>query len=139
MSAASTRRGLHKGAVYGRGGALGALLEHGGADLDAVDRVGTTALMRAALYGEAVVAAQLVDAGADATPRAIGGEFQGMTALEIAEAKGKAEVAALLREGEPAVRPPTPTPPAPFELIPSNPAIAGRLGLRVFPRFHGAC
>ena len=64
---------------------------------------GYTALMIAATNGQAAVAAQLVEAGADATPRATGDEYEGMTALEIAEFEmaGGAEheeVAALLRQ-----------------------------------------
>ena len=46
-------------AYNGYGGVVGALLEHGGADLDAVDYEGKTALMWAALHGRAAVAAQL--------------------------------------------------------------------------------
>ena len=94
-------------AKYGHCGVVGALLEHGGAELDAVDSDGWTALMIAAVGGQAAVAAQLVEAGADATPRATGGTDEGKTALEMAEepeADGprrgggsKAEVAALLR------------------------------------------
>ena len=86
-------------ARWGRGGIVGALLEHGGAELDAADNDGVTALMGVALKGQAAVAAQLVEAGADATLRATGGdEWEGKTALEIAEARGHAEVAALLRQ-----------------------------------------
>ena len=72
---------------------MGALLEHGGAELDAVDNIGQTALMLAAISGKAATTAQLVEAGADATLRSNGGK----TALEIAEQKGQAEVATLLR------------------------------------------
>ena len=93
------RTALMAAADYGHGGVVGALLEHGGAELDAVDNQGMTALMIAAGNGEAAVAAQLVEAGADATPRATRGSiYEGKTALEIAEAGGKEEVAALLRE-----------------------------------------
>ena len=87
-----------------QGGHLDALklLRRHGANLDAKDWTGSTALMGAARYGHAAVAAQLVEAGADATLRATGGPhegkgiYEGKTALEIAEAKGEAEVAALL-------------------------------------------
>ena len=44
------------------------------------------------------VVAALLEGGADRTLRATGGWRKGKTALEIAEARGKAEVAALLRE-----------------------------------------
>ena len=77
-------------AMEGHGGVVGALLEHGGAELDAVDRDGRTALMDAAHNGHAAVAAQLVEAGADATLRATGGDYEGKTALEIAEDDGMA-------------------------------------------------
>ena len=70
----------------GHGGVVGALLEHGGAELDARDVEGWTALMYAAASGQAAVAAQLVEAGADATLRATGDEWEGKTALEMAEA-----------------------------------------------------
>merc|ERR1711969_501884 len=96
-------------AAFGHGGVVGALLEHGGAELDAVDSDGMTALMLAAESGQAAVAAQLVEAGADATLRPTGGDHEGKTALEIAEARGHAEVAALLRSAaEPGVRVPSP-------------------------------
>ena len=75
---------------------VGALREHGGAERDAVNWHGLTALMVAAIRGQAAVAAQLVEAGADATLRATGGDNEGKTALEIAEANGTAEVAAVL-------------------------------------------
>ena len=55
----------------GHSGVVGALLERGGADLDAVNRDGVTALMHAAALGRAAVAAQLVEAGADASQRTL--------------------------------------------------------------------
>ena len=72
---------LMHAAGEGRGGVVGALLEHGGAELDAVSSDGWTALMFAAIHGHAAVAAQLVEAGADATLRATGGDHEGKTAL----------------------------------------------------------
>ena len=93
-SAGVTARRL--AAFKGHGGVVGALLEHGGAELDAVDDEGLTALMYAAESGRAAVAAQLVEARADATLRATGGDDEGKTALEMAEAKGHGEAAALL-------------------------------------------
>ena len=83
-------------AARGHGGVVGALLKHGGAELDAVDNDGRTALMHAVANGRAAIAAQLVEAGADATLRATGGWARGKTALEIAKAGGHAEIAALL-------------------------------------------
>ena len=45
--------------MRGHGGVAGALLEHGGVELDAVDRGGRTALMWVAFNGRAAVVAQL--------------------------------------------------------------------------------
>ena len=60
---------------------------------------GATALIAAAFNGQAECARRLREAGADAILRATGGGWaKGKTALEIAEAGGNAEVAALLRE-----------------------------------------
>ena len=78
---APTRHGrtaLMHAAMAGHGGVVGALLKHGGADLDAVDSDGHTALTWAARNGRAAVAAQLIEAGADATLRATGGDWEGM-------------------------------------------------------------
>ena len=93
-------------ASNGHGGAVGALLEHGGVELDAADNSGLTALMWAALKGQAAVAAQLVEAGADATLRTTGGgPLGGKTALGIAEANREFEVAAVLRRNRPQPEP----------------------------------
>ena len=75
---------LMRGAIQGRGGVVGALLEHGGAELDAVDSDGQTALMYA-VNDRAEIARLLLEAGADATLRATGGDWEGMTALELVE------------------------------------------------------
>ena len=70
-----------------------------GADLDARDdKYGWTALMAAAIYGQAECARALLAGGADRTLRATGGKHEGKNALEIAKSAGKAKVAALLRE-----------------------------------------
>ena len=69
-----------------------------GADLDARNSGGRTALMTAALNGQVECARALLAGGADRTLRATGDYDTGKTALEIAETYGKAEVAALLRE-----------------------------------------
>ena len=69
-----------------------------GADLDATNPDGETALMCAAQFGKVESARALLAGGADRTLRATGGRDEGKTALEIAEKFGKAEVAALLRE-----------------------------------------
>ena len=111
---------MHVAAGYGHAGAVSALVRLG-ADLDARPRDGYTALMGAALHGKVECARALLAGGADRTLRATGGYKsvwgggkitsryeEGKTALEIAEAgddwdreevkRGKAEVAALLRE-----------------------------------------
>ena len=72
-------------AFNGHGGVVGALVEHGGAELDAVNMYGKTALMLAAAMGRVALAAQLVEAGADATLRATGILHEGKTALDLAE------------------------------------------------------
>ena len=82
-----------------------------GADLDATESDGRTALMWTACVGELGCARALLDAGADRTIRAHGvtlrasGPLEGKTALDLAEGTcpgllGHPEVAALLREPE---------------------------------------
>ena len=71
-------------------GAVSALVRLG-ADLDARDSLGDTALMGAAKYGRVEYARALLDAGAARTLRATGGGFEGKTALEIAEERSKAK------------------------------------------------
>ena len=80
-----------------RAGAVSALVRLG-ADLDARDSRGETALMEAAAMGETECARVLLAGGADRTLRATGGDYVFKTALEIAEEECEAEVAALLRE-----------------------------------------
>eukprot|EP01045_Picozoa_sp_COSAG04_P021682 COSAG04_NODE_2359_length_4275_cov_28.443008_2_plen_188_part_00 len=124
---------VHRAAPYGHTAAVEALLRLG-ADPDATDMEGVTALMWAAPFGHAECARLLLEAGADASLRATGGDWEGKTALELAEQveeqswesdeefaarqKGCLEVAALLRhepEPEPEVtRSPPPTPRAPL-------------------------
>ena len=87
---------LREAAGAGDADAVAALLR-GGAAVDAVNEDGDTALMWAAYNGQAECARLLLEAGADATLRATGGDDEGKTALEQAEAAGEAEVAALLR------------------------------------------
>ena len=88
---------IARAALNGHAGAVSALVRLG-ADLDATDSNGWTALMTAAQYGEVECARALLAGGADRTLRATGGPSEGKTALEIADANGKAAVAALLRE-----------------------------------------
>ena len=81
----------------GHAGAVSALVRLG-ADLDARDSDGETALMRAADNGRVECARALLAGGADRTVRATSGNHEGKTALEIAEARGNAATSALLRK-----------------------------------------
>ena len=95
---ASGDTALHNAAWKDYVGAVSALAE-GGADLDkADDDCGATALMKAAYRGHSGVVRRLLELGADHT--AVGRDIYGddQTALEVAEAKGKEEAAAVLRE-----------------------------------------
>ncbi len=73
-------------------------LAEGGADLDIIDGYGLTPLMRAARYGREPMVTQLLALGADHTAVGVGWRYEGMTALEIAEGRGRREAAAVLRE-----------------------------------------
>ena len=74
--------------------AVGALAE-GGADLDKANTFnGATPLMEAAHNGHSGVVRRLLELGADHTAV----DYGGKTALEVAEAKGEEEAAAVLRE-----------------------------------------
>ncbi len=88
---------VYRAAINGHAGAVSALARLG-ADLDARVRDGKTALMAAAFYGKVECARALLAGGADRTLRATGDGHRGKTALDLAEAGGYAEVAALLRE-----------------------------------------
>ena len=80
----------------GHAGAVSALVRLG-ADPAARGKHGYTALMIAARWGKVEGARALLAGGADRTLRATRGQSKGKTALEVAEAQGHAEVAALLR------------------------------------------
>ena len=88
---------LHWVAGYGVEEAVGALAE-GGADLDQETNDGVTPLMAAARTGHSGVVRRLLELGADHTAVATSGNWEGKTALEAAEAEGKEEAAAVLRE-----------------------------------------
>ena len=68
-----------------------------GATVDKATRTGSTPLMWAASSGHAAVVRQLLALGADRSLVATDGPFRGQTALDVAEARGKAEAVALLR------------------------------------------
>ena len=76
--------------------AVGALAE-GGADLDKANMYGGTPLMVAASNGHSGVVRRLLELGADHTAVGTGGPYEGKTALEAAEERGKEEAAAVLR------------------------------------------
>ncbi|HEV2860058.1 MAG TPA: ankyrin repeat domain-containing protein [Pyrinomonadaceae bacterium] len=80
-----------------KGGAPAAVKEAiaSGADLNEQDEQGWTPLCWAAARGDAALVALLLDAGADATR--VGRDQR--TAFMIAQAAGRAEAAALLKEG----------------------------------------
>ena len=75
-----------------------ALMDHGAKPDGYRDARGKTALMMAARMGKVECARALLAGGADRTLRPTGGYYTGKTALEMAEAEGEAEAAALLRE-----------------------------------------
>jgi ankyrin repeat protein len=87
---------LHLAVLEDDENAVGALLE-GGADLDKSNGDGETPLMQAAYMGHSGVVRHLLELGADHTAVGTGGEFEGLTALEIAEAEDEDEIAAVLR------------------------------------------
>eukprot|EP01045_Picozoa_sp_COSAG04_P026836 COSAG04_NODE_3807_length_2511_cov_2.242537_3_plen_295_part_00 len=111
---ASDNTALTVAAARGHGDVVGALLRHDNVYLDAVNNSGGTALVIAAVNSHAAIVRQLVDAGASTTPRNRGrpppglsprpegyaiaapARCNGQTALEMAEAKGDAKIAALL-------------------------------------------
>ena len=68
------------------GSEIGGVVHRKKVELDAVDNNGMTALMWAAVEGNAEIAALLLKAGADVNRRATGGDDEGKTALEIAAA-----------------------------------------------------
>eukprot|EP01045_Picozoa_sp_COSAG04_P023940 COSAG04_NODE_2922_length_3381_cov_62.270871_5_plen_176_part_00 len=88
---------LRFAAQEGHEEAVGALAE-GGADLDKAGNDGETPLMQAAYFGHSGVVRRLLELGADHTAVGTGWEYEGKTALELAEARGKEEAAAVLRD-----------------------------------------
>eukprot|EP01045_Picozoa_sp_COSAG04_P021940 COSAG04_NODE_2411_length_4181_cov_30.788084_3_plen_404_part_00 len=100
------RSALTWAATQGYQQVVAAVLKHG-ADVDHIDNEGWTALMYGAYRGHADVTQELLGAGADRTPCAFCGDWEGRTALEIAEGRGHDECLALLRAAtlEPAMEP----------------------------------
>ena len=88
---------LHFVAKSGREEVVGALAE-GGADLDKANDNGATTLMYAASSGHSGAVRRLLELGADHTAVGTGDVYEGKTALRAAEAQGKEEAAAVLRE-----------------------------------------
>ena len=76
---------------------VGYLVGHG-ADVNATDNDGETALHRGASSGREDCVRRLLGAGADASIKAHSGRFEGLTALQVAEQENEPAVAALLRQ-----------------------------------------
>ena len=75
--------------------AVAALISHG-ADVNAREEDGWTPLMFASHEGYAKVVEALLDAGADKELKATSGWAEGKTALDIARARNKGDVVAVL-------------------------------------------
>ena len=88
---------LLKAAACGHAMVLQQLLAAGAA-VDKCSRCGCTALLLAAEKGQAAVLRALVKAGADPMLRGTGGAYWNLSACDIAERRGDADCAALLRE-----------------------------------------
>jgi CubicO group peptidase (beta-lactamase class C family) len=98
-SARSGRRPLNWAALNDNAGMIAWLLAHG-ADIDATNTTGFTALHHAAESGSADAAAALLDAGADTTLR----NAQGETAADVARRKGHEDLARRLATARPGRR-----------------------------------
>jgi len=84
-------------AQRGESGVVRLLLEKGAA-LDHTAKYGLSALMLAVIAGHADIVRALVEAGADPSLRGAGAPgFAGKTALELATARGQADMVAILR------------------------------------------
>ena len=94
---------LMKAANNGRIACLRALLDARAA-VSAVDASGETALIQAAYQGRLACARELLARGADPRRRVTaGGYYEGKSALDLAEKRGKTEVAAVTNEPIPGV------------------------------------
>jgi len=87
---------LHVASVWYDDPPLVAALVAAGAEIDAADAVGATALMFAAFHGRRQVVEALVARGASADAVCGGGAWAGLTASAIARRAGRAAVAAFL-------------------------------------------
>ena len=88
-------------AVLSRARAAATFLAGRGAGLDHTAKYHLSALMLAVIRDEPEIVSALVQAGADPTIRGSGAPgFEGKTALDLAEAAGRAAIAQILREAE---------------------------------------
>ena len=90
--------GLDRAAIFPRGACLKVLLEKG-ADVNAVNKGGVTALHRAAMWGNTEAASMLIAAGANARLHTKPSPYapQGETPEQAAVRDGHHDLAALLR------------------------------------------
>lgn len=100
-------RKLIEAAMLGNGAEVKSVIDAGGADIDARDSDGWTALMYAAMQGNAEMVKLLLEKGAKTGIK----NKNGTTALTIASRKGNAEIVKLL-ESPPAEAPAKTPPPA---------------------------
>ena len=94
---------LLKAAAWGHATVVQQLLAAGAA-VDHTNRCGCSSLMLATQNGHATVLQILVDAGADPMLRGTGGPYLNLTACDIAEQRGDADCATLLREATSVMR-----------------------------------
>ena len=86
-------------AAHGQGAVVAWLIEHGAA-LDHTAKYGLSALMLAVVRGHVDIVRKLTDAGADLCRRGTGAPgFAAKTALDLAIARGEAELVEILRAG----------------------------------------
>jgi ankyrin repeat protein len=90
--------GLMLAAQHGHAAVVSRLIDRG-ADLNHTSKYHLSALMLAVINGHAAIARALVDAGADRSIRGTGAPgFDGLTAADLASARGDDGLRSLLRE-----------------------------------------